>query len=223
VTNPHPFAALSGVVLTDTLPGDTAFVSATAPYTLSGDVVTWNLPALGAGEIWTREMAVQVPMTFTGTIANQFYGASADQVDTRLGTPVLTQIYALSVDKSASAGQVLPGDLLTYTLNVTNLHPQSPTHSVVLSDVLPANTEFISASGTFTLTEDTVLWEMPEIGPGETWSEQLVVRVSPTTNELILNEHYAAWSTEVLTPIAGEPVSTMTGYHYSIPVVFNEP
>jgi hypothetical protein len=64
--------------------------------------------------MWTSELAVQVPMTFTGTLANQFYGARADQVDNRLGDPVLTQIYALAVDKSASAGQVVAGDLLTY-------------------------------------------------------------------------------------------------------------
>jgi serine protease AprX len=223
ITNPHPFAPLSSLVLTDSLPAHASFLSATTPYTLSGGLVTWKLPSLEAGEVWTRELVVQVPMTFTGTIANQFYGARADQVDVRLGDPVQTQIHALAVDKSASAEQVYSGDLLTYTLNVTNLHPLSPTHSLVLSDLLPLNTEFIDASGAFTLTEGAVVWERSQLDPGETWSEWLVVRIPPTAYDVIRNEHYAAWSMEAPTPIAGVPVSTRAGYRYNLPVIFNSP
>lgn len=223
VENPHPFAPLSGVVLTDSLPADTAFLSATSPYSLSEGVVTWVLPSLSAGEMWTSELVVQVPLTFTGTIANQSYGARADQVAAKMGGPVLTQIHALAIDKSASAAQVLPGEMLTYTLSVSNLHPLSPTHNLVLSDHLPLQTEFISASGMITLTEGVVQWELPQLGPGETWSEQVLVRVSPSANGTIRNDRYAAWSQEAPTPISGAPVSTRAGYHYILPVVFKQP
>ncbi|MEZ4646884.1 MAG: S8 family serine peptidase [Chloroflexota bacterium] len=52
------------------------------------------------------------------------------------------QPVAMSVSKTASAASVMPGDMLTYTLTVTNLSTISSTTSVVISDTLPEYTDY---------------------------------------------------------------------------------
>jgi hypothetical protein len=80
-------------------------------------------------------------MTFTGGY-QQVYGVYTDRVD----TPRLrcTRIYAHKSISQHSAGLVVSGDLLTYTLNVTNL-PAG--HTAWCSAMCCQWTRFVSASG----------------------------------------------------------------------------
>src|SRR5205823_3841899 len=50
----------TGVLLTDTLPAHTTFVSASDGGTFGGGVVTWNIGSLAAGASVTRLVEVQV-------------------------------------------------------------------------------------------------------------------------------------------------------------------
>jgi uncharacterized repeat protein (TIGR01451 family) len=51
----------------------------------------------------------------------------------------------LSVGKQAPA-EAAPGEIITYTLSVTRTRGSDPLLGVVLSDTLPAGTEFVSAT-----------------------------------------------------------------------------
>jgi uncharacterized repeat protein (TIGR01451 family) len=65
----------------------------------------------------------------------------------------------VSVTNTAPAGPVVAGNTITYTINVSNAGPNDA-QTVALSDVIPANTTFVSdtqTSGpTFTLTQPAV-------------------------------------------------------------------
>jgi uncharacterized repeat protein (TIGR01451 family) len=108
VDNPNPFAPLHNLVLTDTIPAETVFLAATQPYTLSGQVITWQLPVLSAGSPWSITLTVQTPLTFTGTITNQAYGFTSDEFGPLAGPPVRTEIHGLAINKTASATSVIP-------------------------------------------------------------------------------------------------------------------
>ncbi len=80
------------VILSDTLPANTLFITATQPYTLAGSLVTWALPGLAPGEVRSVELVVSPPLTATGWITNAVYSASGPGLPTISGPPVGTVI-----------------------------------------------------------------------------------------------------------------------------------
>jgi len=100
-----------------------------------------------------------------------------------------------------------PGAPITYTLTVSNDHPLTTTHNLILTDVMPAGTSLITATQPFSLDGRTVLWERDALGGGETWSVNLAVTVELTGAGVIANNQYAVASDET-PPITGLPVTT---------------
>jgi serine protease AprX len=83
----------TNIILTDTLPAGTTFITATLPHTLIGNNVQWELPILAAGETTNVKLAVRAPFSGTTTIVNSNYGAISDQVSLpRTGSPVTTTV-----------------------------------------------------------------------------------------------------------------------------------
>jgi uncharacterized repeat protein (TIGR01451 family) len=208
VSNLSQASLLNNLVLTDVLPVNTTFLTATQPYTLSGGQVTWARAALAAGEAWTVELAVQTPLTFTGTISNVQYGVRSDELPTLLGLPVQTEVLGLWVGKTASAAAIASGDLLTYSPAVTNVHPYSLVHSAVLTDLLPAGVEFVTATLPYSRSGDLLTWAVSGLAAGESFSATLVVQ-APLTTALteVVNAMYGAYSMEVGL-VSGEAVHT---------------
>jgi uncharacterized repeat protein (TIGR01451 family) len=155
------------------------------------------------------EILVQVPITASGSVTNSDYGVSSDEVATVHGEPVDTPIvpYDLLLDKEAPE-VVMPGDLLTYTLNVTNPHPTAANHNLVLTDTLPAEVIFISATVPYSLAGNIVTWERPEIPSSGTYSFELVVQAAISGTGLIINDTYGVRSDEVA-GVYGAPVTTL--------------
>lgn len=89
ITHNHPTSATTNVVLTDTIPVGTTFVSATGPYTLVGDTVEWSYASLNAGASESVQLVVEVEHTATGSVVNEDYGVMSDEVTTPIaGSPV---------------------------------------------------------------------------------------------------------------------------------------
>jgi uncharacterized repeat protein (TIGR01451 family) len=114
----------------------------------------------------------------------------------------------LLVNKSAP-GSILPGNAITYTLSVTNLHPFSVAHNVVLTDTIPNRTSFISATGNYILSNRVVTWDLGDLEAKEFKQVHLVVHVSEAISGTITNQHYSAVSDQVTTPVKGTVVSTI--------------
>ncbi|MCB8942608.1 MAG: DUF11 domain-containing protein [Ardenticatenaceae bacterium] len=116
--------------------------------------------------------------------------------------------HVLTVAKTAAA-TVAPGGLLTYTLTVEHFHVTSSTYNLVLTDVLPLGTTFITATGAYTDDGVTGFWTRPALGSSETWQVQLVVQVPLTpTATMVENLVYGVRSDEVETAVWGDPVTT---------------
>ena len=113
-----------------------------------------------------------------------------------------------------------PGQLITYTLRATYTaqYSPSPTHNVMITDVLPLETNFITATLPFTLTGNTIVWEYPSINPNQSRSVQLVVQVAQSATSTINNQGYSASSAE-FAPVFGPPVPIFRAIYWFFPVI----
>jgi uncharacterized repeat protein (TIGR01451 family) len=116
--------------------------------------------------------------------------------------------FGLQVDKTAPK-TVLAGEILTYTLTVTNTHPISVTHNVILTDTLPEKTAFFSATGNYTLLGRLITWEIGDLAAQTPGQVKFSVRVPQATTGVITNTLYGAVSDEVMNSVRGAPVSTL--------------
>lgn len=194
VTNSHEFAAQTTVLLTDTLPAQTTFITATQPYTLSDSQIAWARPQLAAGEVWQVQLTVQVQPNAQGSLSNDRYAVRSDTAQAR-GEPVTTPIVPFALGIALNGAQNLtPGNLLTYTLTVTNLHPFGTLHNLVLTDVLPSSSQFFTAALPYTQTGAQLTWHLPELPAGAVWTRTLTVR-APQPG-VLANEFYGVQAAE---------------------------
>jgi len=189
ISNAGPDDATS-VVLTDSLPSVTTFVSSvpgSPTCTESNHLVTCNLGTILNGGSATVTIVVIVDPTVRGTITNVATVSSAvsdptpgnnsDTEDT-----LVNGAADLSITKTDSPDPVPAGSTLNYTLTVSNAGPSSALNTQVL-DTLPAGVSFISAiasKGTgcnFDLV-NTITCDLGTILPGGSATITISVQVS---------------------------------------------
>lgn len=204
--------ATSGVyTITDPLPTNTDPSSASiqSPGFLNGNIVTWvlsdSLPALGGSKTLTYAVQVTTPLTNGEVIVNENYNVSGGNVfSSASGAPITVTVASsatLTVGKTADPDPVQAGDLLTYTITITNeATADGPALGVVVSDTLPAeviyqSSGFVSpASGTIDDSGNPILWSLTDpLLVGDSVQLTVTVRVnSPLLPGLITNTVTAA-------------------------------
>ena len=225
ITNLDTISPTTHVVLTDTIPTGSTFVSASLPYTQTGDVIGWEFPSLAPMGSVNVNLVVRADFTLPGSITNEDYAVHSDQAAMVYGEPVTTLVEKLDflqLNKTASAPMVFPGDLITYTLEVTSTLETNPTTHVVLMDTIPVGTSFVSASLPYTQIGDTIRWDFSSLAAMGTISVDLVVRVEMTSAGTLTNQDYSVQSDQAV-PVPGAPVSTSLGSLAFIPVMFKSP
>jgi uncharacterized repeat protein (TIGR01451 family) len=135
-------------------------------------------------------------------------------------TTISSVMRSLEISVTPSDLTYDPGQLITYTLRATYTAPYSPspTYNVMITDVLPLETSFITATLPFTLTGNTIVWEYPSINPNQSQSVQLVVQVAQSANSTIYNQGYSASSAE-MAPVFGPPVPIFRTIYWFFPVI----
>jgi uncharacterized repeat protein (TIGR01451 family) len=118
------------------------------------------------------------------------------------------EVQTLLLSKTASASRVAPGELITYTLTLQHPSPLEETTGVRLTDAVPENTTFVSASIPYLFDGNTVRWNLEDMNPGESRILELTVRVDLDFTGIIENSDYLAWSNQLSEPVGGEPVLT---------------
>ncbi len=163
VTNNGP-GNVTGALVSDVLPAGTTFVSATggATYNAATNTVSYTTGTLATSANTSFTVTLAISPTLTGTLTNTATvlppagvtdpnPANNSASDTDTLTPPGAD---LSITKTDGMAWVAPGTNDTYTITVTNNGPNSVTGAKV-SDVLPAGTTFVSATGGVTYNAAT--------------------------------------------------------------------
>lgn len=231
VTNIGHLATSGFYTITDQIPANTTYVnnSAFPAATFNDPTLTWVLSTpVGINQAFTVSFVVTVDdnLPEASGIVNQTYSITGGNVfSPAVGAPVTVTVQTpvtLTLTKTDTPDPVQAGDLITYTLTITNdSSSKGPAGNVVISDVVPANTTFQNAgfinpaNGGFSSNGSLVVWDFtaPEpLNRDETASVFMVVRVtSPLTGgTVITNDTYSASASNTEVNILGLPVVTTT-------------
>lgn len=180
VTNAGPSTA-TNLIVTDTLPAGAVFVqcSASGSYSTNTGAVTFNLGSLPLNGV--TNMTLVLSPTITGTISNTVY-AAASQLEanpTNNSASLVTAVSGATADLAIgmvdAPDPVQVGNSITYTISVTNLGPATATN-VIVTNVLPAGTLFVSASGSYSTNAGVVTFNLGNLGGGAIGTASLVVQ-----------------------------------------------
>jgi uncharacterized repeat protein (TIGR01451 family) len=152
------------VVVQDTLPASVTLQTASGSYNLNGTALTWAAMTLPKGGSTNFTVTVIAPASgsFTNVAsgsagtpdpnpANNNGTASASKVITSVVTVADVQVYL------SGPASVMVGDGFIYTTTVTNAGPSTAVNTLV-TNVLPTNLVFASASGGGTYSNGVVTW-----------------------------------------------------------------
>ena len=195
ITNYGP-ATATDVELADALPAGLTLISATpsqgacdnagvcflgsliyagAPSTATVLIVAEASPALAAGTILTNTAQVHadqpdpVPAN-NSTVAAVTVAATAD----------------LAIAKRGAPDPAVAGDLLRYTVVVTNSGPSAAV-AVFVTDTLPAGVTFVAGSTCTAGAGNLVICSLGDLAAGATTSFEIVVSVAPTATGVLTN------------------------------------
>jgi uncharacterized repeat protein (TIGR01451 family)/fimbrial isopeptide formation D2 family protein len=194
-------ASAENVRLTDTLPNGVSFAgfNDNRPVTQISPGV-WDLGSLAAGEGGIIWLAASVSSAATPesslenavTISTRSLGDNPENNHDTAVTTVSTGAL-LEVTKTATPDPVLAGDRIEYTLVVKNTG-LAATQNLVITDRVPSNTSFVSASAGGSLAGGVVTWRPADIGVNEqtevSFEVQVPSGVLPGT--MIVNDAYGA-------------------------------
>ena len=190
VLNSGPSVA-TNVVVTDQLPPELAFVSASTSHGSFDEVAgMWSIPVLQVGE--TATLTIEATIIAIGNITNTAEITAADQADLDStpgnGDPteddqdqvvvVVDTATDLQILKTVDRDTAALGDTLVYTLEATNLGP-SPATGVFVTETVPPQVTIQSVQVTHGSYDiPTGIWTIGDLAPDETAFLELTVTVN---------------------------------------------
>jgi uncharacterized repeat protein (TIGR01451 family) len=191
IQNPLPIA-LNNATISDTLDPGLVFVSASNGGTYLAPSVVWNLN-IAANTTQTLTLEVRLREGFAGASINNQFSLQADQVPTLLSNIAVVGIRpgTLLLQKQVQPTQATYGDLLTYTLTVSN--PSQTALNVRLEDTPAAGLAYVPGSSVPVATQlsTKLVWELT-LAPNTTRSITYKMRVVVGAAESLANTVTAA-------------------------------
>ncbi len=189
VTNTGPFAA-TGVTLTDELPSTVTFSSASAGCGEASGVVTCMLGDIGNGTGRAITIVVTAPSAPGAITSTAIVGL--DQTDPYTGNNTIaedTLVVAadtadLMIAKFDAHDPMIAGDILTYTVVITN-HGPATAVNVTLSDTLPSEVG-VSAPVAGCVGTDVLVCSLGSLASGDSISVTIPV-TTPAQATILLN------------------------------------
>ncbi len=185
-------ATVPQVIVTDTVPPSTTFVTASGPFAgpAANGVVTWSLGTLNPNASTAVTMVVQVDNTVpTGTlIANTAWVTSSQGLSDTAA--ILTLVNVQLVDplltKAVNTNQAQVGDVVTFTLTVQQaIQSSSNATNVQVVDSLPLELDLLGApqvtDGFTVVTGQVVTWTIPLLAPTDVRLMTIQAKVNNTT------------------------------------------
>jgi uncharacterized repeat protein (TIGR01451 family) len=217
-------ATVYDVSIVDHLPKETDFLYATGggiynseTHTVSWDVAT-SVPAGYPGECY--DLAVQLDeatspglnllnvCTISWTDQNNVHKSTTKERETHI-CPV-----ALDISKNDGLADdecVEAGEIITYTICYGNTHNAQDVHNVTLTDTLPPQVSFVSATGGGNYVSGThsVIWNIGTLSAGDRGDcVELVVQLDPAATPGLAVTNYATIDSDE-TPPATDYESTL--------------
>ena len=187
VNNAGPSHA-NNVTVTDNLPAGVTYVGATPSQGSCSEaslVVTCNLGTVNTGGSATVDIEI-IPLQGGQILNSASVGADEDDPDTGDNqddeTTEVTPQADLSLVKVGTPNPVMVGEVLTYTLTVTNNGPSDAT-GVMLTDNLPASVTFVSVDSSQGSCSEAALVVNCDLGTILT-GEDATVTIEVVPNEI---------------------------------------
>ncbi|MCB0162832.1 MAG: DUF11 domain-containing protein [Anaerolineae bacterium] len=201
----------TGVIVTDQIPANTSFVSASDGGTFANGSITWNIPVLNVDETLSRQVVVQIdnPLapgvdTVTNTACVTDDGASgADRnpqdncdTDTTTITKTIEAIVDPTIVKTVDVSDVIPGDQVNYSVTISNPSTNSNTKAtdVFLIEANPIEMDLVSyvvssSSPSLVISYTTVTTDLVSIvGHPSGITQTVVATITVAMPELGLDE-----------------------------------
>lgn len=226
--------AIGNLLVIDSIPDSTAYVTGSATgggmYNVLENQMTWNIMGVAAGATVQVSFKVVLDGPFTiypTTVSNKAYAiiiedvakpaSSRTFVSNTVQTTVDKVTQLLEISKAVSATLALPGDILTYTITVTNRNFVAA-NNVMIYDAVPDSTAYvtgsISAGGTYYPATDSLVWNVGTLNPFESRSVSFQVTIDPGVPDglkipntaLVRSSQGDNQSNQVLTAVSLTPI-----------------
>lgn len=153
----------TNVVASQVLPSNVAYISSSTSQgnvSQSGGIVNASLGNLGPGAFATITVVV-APLTSGSFVSSVSAGSDTPDPDNSnnsatISSTVLPRTSDIAVGIIGSPNPVLVGQLLTYSVSVTNFGPSTAT-GVMVTNVLPASVGIVSVTGSNSINGNTVV------------------------------------------------------------------
>ena len=213
-THTHASAPATNLVISDTLPVGTSLITATQPYTLTGNSVQWSFPSLGPVEQRSVDLVVKASNEVTGTIDNVSYAASCDEVPIPVTGPIVSvtvgRIYGVELEPS-SIGLAPPGGTITYTHALINTGNVQDSYDLTLTSTYDWQAQ-LSVPSPVTLS------------PGQAIPVALTISVPPQIPPGVADTSIITATSRSSVPISAWITdTTKIAYQYYSPIVFKNP
>jgi uncharacterized repeat protein (TIGR01451 family) len=194
VTNHGPDTA-HGVTLTDPLDGDLSFISTDHGGVEAAGVVTWDLGDIASGDAVSVGLVVSalaartgLPNTATAASTTPDTDPSNDAGTALVDTQEHSSVSAdLQVAKTVDVDRPTFGEVVTYTVTVTNQGPSDATNVRILDD-LPAGLEYRSSSANVgDYDSATGVWHIGSLPNGASAVIHMDVRITAADGHSIQN------------------------------------
>jgi len=180
-------AGANAVSLTDTLPAGVTFVASNpAPSSQSGQTLTWTLGTLADAQSGSISLVLQSDPTLAdaSVLTNRAVIATTttDRDSSNNTASADTRVLARADVRITKTGPttVNVGDPVTFTLTYANSGP-SLARSVVISDTLPSDLDYTSASPAPSSNANGILaWNVGDLAPGASGTITLVMQTHLT-------------------------------------------
>jgi uncharacterized repeat protein (TIGR01451 family)/gliding motility-associated-like protein len=207
VTNNGPSDA-KDIVITDNLPSEVSFVSASGNGVNSNGLVSWTLGSLPAGNGINYVLEVKTSSNLPGgaVIINRASAVAAGEEIVESDPTLINVINhaELSVVKLAESDHVLAGEEIGYTIIVTNNGP-SKADNIKISDELPPDVAFVSASGGGIFHDGMVTWSRDNLVLNEQEIVTLVVKVNANVSAGSIIVNRSTVESDDSDPVTSDP------------------
>uniref|UniRef100_UPI000716A6E2 T9SS type B sorting domain-containing protein n=1 Tax=Algoriphagus resistens TaxID=1750590 RepID=UPI000716A6E2 len=180
------------IQVTDTLPVGLMYVESDQGGLFANGVVSWIIPSLAPGQ--NIELTLLAQVTDEVEVGDIIYntavvdlpddGEDPTESDPGDGVEVIESETELSVVKTQDVSEVKTGELITYTIAISNLG-EYDARNMVVSDTIPDGTMLVEASDGGQEAEGIVTWMIDGIPAGETVELELKVMVTAEEGSIV--------------------------------------